>query len=53
MNCHTDVMSSQLFTGDELVKDKLFDTNLSDDEEEDVNVIPPYFHNDIDIIEKQ
>lgn len=47
-----DIMTSELFTVDELIEDKLSGANLSDDEEEYQEVIPPLFKGTIYSIEK-
>ncbi|GBN91322.1 hypothetical protein AVEN_148866-1 [Araneus ventricosus] len=39
VNCAKGIMTSKLFTIDELIEDRLSDANLSDDDE----VIPPFF----------
>ncbi|GBL77293.1 hypothetical protein AVEN_41738-1 [Araneus ventricosus] len=48
LNCDKDTKNSKLFTIDELIEDVLYGANLSDDED----VIPPFFKDSMDCIEK-
>lgn len=43
MNCDTDIITSELLTTDELIEDNLSGVNLSGDEEECKEFIPPSF----------
>ncbi|GBN98841.1 hypothetical protein AVEN_55225-1 [Araneus ventricosus] len=47
VNCDEDIMTSKLFVIDELIEDKLFGTDLRDDEE----VISPFFKVAMDYID--
>ncbi|GBO04499.1 hypothetical protein AVEN_253103-1, partial [Araneus ventricosus] len=48
VNCDEDITTSKSFTIDESTEDKLPDANLRDDED----VIPPFFKDAMDSIEK-
>lgn len=52
VNCDTDIITSELFTIDELIENTLPEANLSDDEEDCEEVIPPSFKDAMDCIEK-
>lgn len=51
MDCDADVMTSELFTIDDIIEDKLYDANLNDDEEGE-EIIPPSFKDAMDFIQK-